>query len=228
MSQNVGKQRRQWRRQMWNTTHSAWGRSEQGTRQLVGQIFWSWGWCLVTDTVLVCRLEWETAVIRGSHCFQALEEERLQQLKDLAACYLHHLQEMGPKLVQVRCFVAVAFLGFCDKQAQERLNKKEELASNTTSKTHQICRSQLYLTKLFSYMFWPMQPSVGRLHRTQNVTRRYLSCTFLWIEEKVKIWATFLFVVISRRLLHHLKTKMHLCTGHSFSSNILVLTVQYW
>jgi hypothetical protein len=46
------------------------------------------------------RLEWETAVIRGSHCFQALEEERLQQLKDLAACYLHHLQEMGPKMVQ--------------------------------------------------------------------------------------------------------------------------------
>jgi hypothetical protein len=86
---------------------------------------------------------------------------------------------MGPKLVQVRCFVAVAFLVFCDKHAQERLNKKEELASNTTGKTHQICRSQLYLTKLFSYMFWPMQPSVGRLNRTQNVTRRYLSCTFL-------------------------------------------------
>ncbi|GLH02880.1 Drebrin-like protein [Gryllus bimaculatus] len=46
------------------------------------------------------RLEWETAVIRGSHCFQALEEERLQQLKDLAACYLNHLQDMGPKLIQ--------------------------------------------------------------------------------------------------------------------------------
>jgi len=46
------------------------------------------------------RQEWETAVIRGSHCFQTLEEERLQQLKDLATCYLHHLQEMGPKMVQ--------------------------------------------------------------------------------------------------------------------------------
>lgn len=46
------------------------------------------------------RLEWETAVIRGSHCFQALEEERLQQLKDLATCYLNHLQEIGPKMVQ--------------------------------------------------------------------------------------------------------------------------------
>ncbi|KDR11453.1 Nostrin [Zootermopsis nevadensis] len=46
------------------------------------------------------RLEWETAVIRGSHCFQALEEQRLQQLKDLAFCYLNHVQEMGPKVVQ--------------------------------------------------------------------------------------------------------------------------------
>nr|CAD7197160.1 unnamed protein product [Timema douglasi] len=44
--------------------------------------------------------KWETAVIRGSHCFQALEEERLQHLKDLASCYLQHLTEMGPKLVQ--------------------------------------------------------------------------------------------------------------------------------
>jgi hypothetical protein len=57
-------------------------------------------------------LEWETAVIRGSHCFQALEEERLQQLKDLASCYLNHLQEMGPKVVQVRYFVASALLIF--------------------------------------------------------------------------------------------------------------------
>lgn len=71
----------------------------------------------MTDTVLGCRLEWETAVIRGSHCFQALEEERLQQLKDLAACYLHHLQEMGPKMVQVRCFVAGVSLVFCEEHA---------------------------------------------------------------------------------------------------------------
>ena len=72
----------------------------------------------MTDIFLGCRLEWETAVIRGSHCFQALEEERLQQLKDLAACYLRHLQEMGPKIIQVRCFIAVACVVFCDKQAQ--------------------------------------------------------------------------------------------------------------
>jgi hypothetical protein len=56
-------------------------------------------------------------VIRGSHCFQALEEERLQQLKDLAGCYLHHLQEMGPKMVQVRCFVAVVSLVCCEEHA---------------------------------------------------------------------------------------------------------------
>ena len=56
-------------------------------------------------------------MIRGSHCFQALEEERLQQLKDLAGCYLHHLQEMGPKMVQVRCFVTVVSLVCCEEHA---------------------------------------------------------------------------------------------------------------
>lgn len=50
---------------------------------------------------LFCRLEWESAVIRGNHCFQALEEERLQQLKELASCYLNNYKEIGPKLVQV-------------------------------------------------------------------------------------------------------------------------------
>jgi hypothetical protein len=70
---------------------------------------------LDTDPVLCCRLEWETAVIRGSHCFQALEEERLQQLKDLAACYLNHLQEMGPKMVQVRPLFTSDLLVFCHR-----------------------------------------------------------------------------------------------------------------
>ncbi|CAH0388627.1 unnamed protein product [Bemisia tabaci] len=46
------------------------------------------------------RLEWETAVVRGSHCFQALEEERLNQLKNLANSYLRHFKEIGPKLTQ--------------------------------------------------------------------------------------------------------------------------------
>lgn len=49
------------------------------------------------------RLEWESAILRGSYCFQALEEERLQQLKDLAFCYLRHYKEVGPKLVQSAC-----------------------------------------------------------------------------------------------------------------------------
>lgn len=48
------------------------------------------------------RLEWETAVTRGSHCFQALEEERLSSLKNLASCYLRHLKDVGPKLIQVQ------------------------------------------------------------------------------------------------------------------------------
>ncbi|XP_075213015.1 nostrin [Lycorma delicatula] len=46
------------------------------------------------------RLEWESAVTRGSHCFQTLEEEKLQNLKELALCYLHHYKGLGPKLVQ--------------------------------------------------------------------------------------------------------------------------------
>lgn len=46
------------------------------------------------------RLEWETAVLRGSYCLQAIEEERLQNLKELGSMYLRHLKEMGPKMVQ--------------------------------------------------------------------------------------------------------------------------------
>lgn len=47
------------------------------------------------------RLEWESAVTKGSQCFQALEEERLSCLKNLASCYLKHFQDIGPKLIQV-------------------------------------------------------------------------------------------------------------------------------
>ncbi|XP_039280905.1 uncharacterized protein LOC111059427 isoform X2 [Nilaparvata lugens] len=46
------------------------------------------------------RLEWESAVTRGSQSFQTIEEERLQHLKDVAMCYLHHFKDIGPKLVQ--------------------------------------------------------------------------------------------------------------------------------
>ena len=48
------------------------------------------------------RLEWETAVVRGSRCFQALEEERLKQLKHLVFVYWQHCRDIGPKLTQVR------------------------------------------------------------------------------------------------------------------------------
>jgi hypothetical protein len=47
------------------------------------------------------RLEWETAVNRGSQCFQALEEERLQHLKELIEQYYQALTVMGPKIVEV-------------------------------------------------------------------------------------------------------------------------------
>lgn len=50
---------------------------------------------------LCFRLEWESAVLRGSHSFQTLEEERLQQLKELTDIYLQHYKEVGPKLTQV-------------------------------------------------------------------------------------------------------------------------------
>ncbi|XP_046669260.1 nostrin isoform X2 [Homalodisca vitripennis] len=46
------------------------------------------------------RLEWESAVLRGSQCFQSMEEERLQQLKELTDSYLHHYKDVGPKLTQ--------------------------------------------------------------------------------------------------------------------------------
>ena len=48
-----------------------------------------------------CRLDWESAVTRGSYCFQGLEEERLSCLKNLASCYLKHFKEIGPRLTQV-------------------------------------------------------------------------------------------------------------------------------
>ncbi|CAB3361693.1 Hypothetical predicted protein [Cloeon dipterum] len=46
------------------------------------------------------RLEWETAVNRGSQCFQALEEERLQHLKELVEHYHQILTQMCPKVNQ--------------------------------------------------------------------------------------------------------------------------------
>uniref|UniRef100_A0A0K8SFS1 Nostrin n=1 Tax=Lygus hesperus TaxID=30085 RepID=A0A0K8SFS1_LYGHE len=47
------------------------------------------------------RLEWESAVIRGSQCFQVMEEERLKGLKDLASSLITSFNQIGPKLVQM-------------------------------------------------------------------------------------------------------------------------------
>ncbi|KAG8233678.1 hypothetical protein J437_LFUL014120 [Ladona fulva] len=60
------------------------------------------------------RLEWETAVNKGSQCFQQLEEERLQNLKELAARYLANIQEVGPKLVQSSDRLTEPILRGCD------------------------------------------------------------------------------------------------------------------
>jgi len=44
------------------------------------------------------RLDWEAAVARGARCLQILDEERLQELSNLAARYVRHLREVGPGL----------------------------------------------------------------------------------------------------------------------------------
>ncbi|KAK7073301.1 hypothetical protein SK128_027063 [Halocaridina rubra] len=47
------------------------------------------------------RLEWETAIYKGSNCFQTLEEERLQALKDLIVKYHKNAKEAAPKMVAI-------------------------------------------------------------------------------------------------------------------------------
>ncbi|CAG9839210.1 unnamed protein product [Diabrotica balteata] len=46
------------------------------------------------------RLEWESAVLRGASTFQALEEERLKNLKSVLSSYLHHIRDLGPRLIE--------------------------------------------------------------------------------------------------------------------------------
>lgn len=46
------------------------------------------------------RLEWESAVLRGVNTFQSLEEERLNNLKSVLTSYLHHNNELGPRLIE--------------------------------------------------------------------------------------------------------------------------------
>ncbi|XP_037089407.1 uncharacterized protein LOC119109761 [Pollicipes pollicipes] len=46
------------------------------------------------------RLEWETAVNKGSQCFQALEEERLVRLRSALHAYHQNMRSLGPKMMQ--------------------------------------------------------------------------------------------------------------------------------
>lgn len=46
------------------------------------------------------RLEWESDILRGSNTFQILEEERLNNLKSVLNSYLHHSNQLGPRLVE--------------------------------------------------------------------------------------------------------------------------------
>ncbi|KAF0302324.1 Nostrin [Amphibalanus amphitrite] len=46
------------------------------------------------------RLEWETAVNKGSQCFQALEEERLVRLRSAVQAYHQNMRSLGPKMMQ--------------------------------------------------------------------------------------------------------------------------------
>lgn len=46
------------------------------------------------------RLEWESGVLRGSATFQALEEERLKNLKSYLSSYLHLCNEMEPRILE--------------------------------------------------------------------------------------------------------------------------------
>lgn len=46
------------------------------------------------------RLEWESTTQRGGRCFHALEQERLEQLKDLLSKYYVCFRDYGPKLCQ--------------------------------------------------------------------------------------------------------------------------------
>lgn len=53
------------------------------------------------------RLEWESAVLRGSRTFQGLEEERLNNLKSILTAYFKHSSEMCPKLLEVNWYIYI-------------------------------------------------------------------------------------------------------------------------
>lgn len=50
-------------------------------------------------------------MLRGASTFQAIEEERLSNLKAVLNSYLHHSNDLGPRLIEV----GILFL-FCLKE----------------------------------------------------------------------------------------------------------------
>lgn len=62
------------------------------------------------------RLEWESAVLRGASIFEALEEERLSNLKSVLTSYLYHNNELRPRLIEVNKYatqiIIVLFTNF--------------------------------------------------------------------------------------------------------------------
>lgn len=59
------------------------------------------------------RQEWESAVYKGSNCFQTLEEERLAALKDLILKYHKTNKDAAPKLVAVSLTPFYFFIFVC-------------------------------------------------------------------------------------------------------------------
>ncbi|RXG72824.1 Nostrin [Armadillidium vulgare] len=57
-----------------------------------------YSYCIRTERA---RQEWESAVYKGSNCFQTLEEERLAALKDLILKYHKTNKDAAPKLVAI-------------------------------------------------------------------------------------------------------------------------------
>lgn len=70
------------------------------------------------------RLEWESAVLRGVSTFQALEEERLNNLKVVLNAYLRHNNELHPKIAEVRIKAVLIYImqpiihGHCSKHSK--------------------------------------------------------------------------------------------------------------
>lgn len=65
---------------------------------------------------LFSRLEWEAAVLRGVNTFQSLEEERLNNLKSVLTSYLHHSNDLGPRLIEVSVLTVTLPMHFLQRE----------------------------------------------------------------------------------------------------------------